>query len=473
MNKIVEFYFKLIKIIGYILPVLLGLLLAYNHIPGLKKKVQIAAVDKMGEIGMKRIASNPDAKGSVAAEFINIPIEAREIADGVWQATGVGNAHVITTTGKDVLFDTGLSTQVPKQMTALKAAIPDLDISHIIVSHSHADHQGGVKFWGEDDTEIIAHAEFSEEQRYLTELQDYFWGRNKTLFPFMPDEPPAIGLIAYGGIVPTATVANGVPLIFSQGGVDFEVHALPGAEGADNIVLWLPQKKILFSGDFFGPLYPQFPNIFTMRGEKVRKPAEYISSLEKIIELDPDMIVPSHKNPITDKAVIRSGLIKMRDATRYVHDKTIEGMNAGKTVEQLMTEIQLPADLALTQEHGKVSWAVKSIWEYYATWFHFDKTTELYAVPQSAVYADIVAAGGELKLTEKAQGYVDNAEPVKALHLIDIILGNEPNNAPALTVRKMALEQLLEQAKVTTNNSYEIYWLNYRLRDAQSKLDAQ
>ena len=95
MSKITDFYFKLIKLFGYALPVLLILFLAYNHIPGLKKKVQIAAVDKIGDVGMKRIASNPDAKGTVAAEFINIPIEAREISEGIWQATGVGNAHLI------------------------------------------------------------------------------------------------------------------------------------------------------------------------------------------------------------------------------------------------------------------------------------------------------------------------------------------------------------------------------------------
>ena len=148
-------------------------------------------------------------------------------------------------------------------------------------------------------------------------------------------------------------------------------------------------------------------------------------------------------------------------------------MNSGKTVEQLMGEIQLPPEIAITEEHGKVSWAVKSIWEYYATWFHFDKTTELYDVPISAVYQDIVQAGGELRLLERAQTYVNSNEPLKALQLIDIVLGAEPNNAPALTVRKMALEQLLTEAKATTNNSYEIYWLNYRIRDAQSKLDAQ
>lgn len=472
MSKLTDFYFKLIKLIGYVLPVLLVLLLAYNHIPGLKKKVQIAAVDKMGDVGMKRIASNPDAKGSVAAEFINTPIEAREISGGIWQATGVGNAHVITTSGKDVMFDTGLATQVPKQMDALNEAVSDLELSHIIVSHSHADHSGGTKFWQEEGMEIVAHAEFAEEQRYLKELEPYFWHRNRTLFPFMPEEPPTIGLIATGGVVPTKRVYNGQPYKFSQGGVDFEIHALPGAEGADNIVLWLPQKKILFAGDFFGPLFPQFPNVFTMRGEKIRKPVEYINSLETIIALGPDMIVPSHKAPITDKAVIQSGLVKMRDATKYVHDKTVEGMNAGKTVEQLMREVQLPAELSLTEEHGKVSWAVKSIWEYYATWFHFDKTTELYDVPQSETYADIVTWMGD-EIPYLVDKYVKANEPEKALHFAEIILHEQPNNERTLILKKQALQQLLERAKSTTNNSYEVYWLNYRLRDAQSKLDAQ
>ena len=465
---------RFIKYLGiFVLALIIGVALLFKFSPSFKKSAEIKALDKIGDIATQRISSDPDAKGSVAAEFITIPIQAREISSGIWQATGVANAHLITTDEADVLFDTGLATQVPKQMRALRDAVPDLNVSRIIVSHSHADHQGGVKFWKEDDTQIITHVEFEEEQRYLDELQDYFWGRNRTLFPFMPETPPRLGLIAYGGVIPTLTVRNGEPYKFTQGGVEFEVFALPGAEGSDNIVLWLPQKKILFSGDFFGPLFPQFPNIFTMRGEKIRKPVEYINSLDVIIGLEPDMIVPSHKDPIRDKALIRSGLVKMRDATRYVHDATIDGMNAGKTVETLMREINLPEDLALTQQHGKVSWAVKSIWEYYATWFHFDKTTELYGVPQESIYGDIVALAGADSLTEKAQDYLAQDKPLKALHLIDMVLGAQDNNKAALTARKAALENLLALAQAGAQNSYEIYWLTYRLRDTQTALDAQ
>lgn len=462
---------KVIKwVLGLLLFAVIGTVLTFTFSKDARKAAQIKAVDKMGDVAVKRMSSNPNVKGSVAAEFINIPIKAREIAPGVFQATGVGNAHVITTSGKDVLFDTGLPTQAPKQIKALGEAIPDLDLSHIVVSHSHADHAGGVKFWQDDETEIVAHAEFTEEQRYLTELQDYFWHRNRTLFPFMPETPPRIGLIAYGGVEPSVKVPNGQPYVFFQGGRNFEIHALPGAEGADNIVLWLPGEKILFSGDFFGPLFPQFPNVFTMRGEKIRKPIEYINSLNTLIELSPDMIVPSHKDPITDKAIITEGLVKMRDATKYVHDAVIAGMNAGKTVEQLMAEITLPPELALTQEHGRVSWAVKSIWEYYATWFHFDDTTELYHVPEKTVYADITELAGVEALTAKAKSYAENGDPLKALHLTKVVLETKPNDQVTLNVKKTALTQLLSEAKSGTKNSYEIYWLNYRIRDVNARL---
>lgn len=455
---------KIIAIIALLFAgILIGGGLVFGGSESARKKVSIAAVDKMHDVAVRRMQGN-EGGGDVAAEFINIPIGAREIAPGIIQATGVGNATLITTDGKDVLFDTGLATQVPKQMKALRAAVPDLQLSHIVLSHSHADHMGGAKFWHEDGVKIVAHSEYEEEQRYLTELQDYFWGRNRTLFPFMPEKPPAIGLIAYGGVVPDVKVPNGRPLKFTQGGRRFELHALPGAEGADNLLLWLPGEKILLSGDFFGPIFPQFPNIFTMRGEKIRKPIEYVRSLDQIIAMRPKIIVPSHKNPISDQALIDDGLMAMRDAVQYVHDATVKGMNDGKTVYQLMNEIRLPAHLQLSQVHGKVSWAVKSIWEYYATWFHFDRTAELYGTPPDATFADIAALAGPDKLAEQAAQYLSEGFPVKALQILEIALaGGE--HAQASFVKKSALEELLARAKTGHKNSYEVYWLQTQLRN--------
>lgn len=436
-----------------------------------QRDLERRALEVAGDVATSALAADSAGDGDThSRDFIRIPVEVRELADGVLQARGVGNTQLITTSEGHVVFDTGLALQSAKQRRLLLEAAPDAPVTHIIVSHSHADHAGGVKIWQEPGIEIVAHHEFAEEQRYLEELQDYFWHRNRTLFPFMPESPPRRGPIAYGGIVPTITVDQPHVLRFEQGGRVFEVLPTPGAEGADNLTLWLPEQKIFFSGDFFGPNFPQFPNVFTMRGEKVRKPVEYIRSLEQVIALVPEMIVPSHQDPIVGQERIRESLVRMRDAVRYVHDATVAGMNAGKSVHQLMEEIQLPPELELTQIHGRVSWAVKSIWEYYATWFHFDSTTELYALPRAALFPEIAELAGVDRLTERAEAHIAAGRNVEAVHLLEIATTAEPLNRRAQQAHKKALGNLRERARATFNNTYEIDWLAYRMRLADEAL---
>jgi len=398
-----------------------------------------------------------------ANQLHNVPISVEKINDFIFQARGIGNTHVITTSEGHVLYDTGISIQAANQLKALREVLPAGDITHIIASHSHADHIGGIKFWKQDDTEIIAHVDFAEEQRYLTELEDYFWNRNRLLFPFMPEEPQKEGMFAYGGIEPTITVADWEVYRFEQGGVEFEVYGTPGAEGADNAVLWLPQEKILFSGDTFGPLFPQFPNIFTMRGEKVRKPIEYIKSLDLMIALQPEIIVPSHFSPVVGVENTVGGMVRMRDAVQYVHDAVVAGMNEGKTMYQLMDEVRLPPELELTQGHGKVSWAVKSIWEYYATWFHFESTTELYHVPSREVYADVAELAGADALVARAVEYRNSGQCLRSLHLLEMAMAQQPDNIGARSEETACLEVLLEEARVL-NNSYEVMWLEAAIK---------
>ena len=443
-----------VALVGVILVVAVGMWLVFGD-GSVRKTAELKTVEVIGNIAMRTI---PD---DVAGGFHKIPIERRELAPGIYQATGVSNAHRIVTDAGDVLFDTGLALQVPQQMELLQE-VSDRPLTHIIVSHSHADHMGGVKFWREDDTEIIAHEEYEEEQRYLKELEPYLHHRNRILFPWMPESPPEIGLIAYGGVDPTITVGYD-DYVFEQGGVRFEVMHTPGAEGADNLSLWLPEQKILFSGDTLGPLFPQFPNVFTMRGEKVRKPIEYIETLNRFIGLDIEMLVPGHHSPVTGKENIRAALTKIRDATRYVHDETVKGMNEGKTVYELMEEIRLPLELELTQEHGKVSWAVRSIWEYYATWFHFDSITELYPVPAREMYPDLAELAGVDAIVTKAREHSEAGRPVEALHLLEVALSGQPGNREALGLRRSTLEGMLQAAIDGDGNNYEKDYLRQQI----------
>jgi alkyl sulfatase BDS1-like metallo-beta-lactamase superfamily hydrolase len=443
---------------------------------GLKKEAELRTMEVIGDAAARRLAqsgSQGEATHGSAVDLIQRPIEVRKVTDNVHYATGVGNTIMVTTSEGNVLLDTGLVLQSAKQLRALKEQVSDAPVRYIVLSHSHADHIGGTRFWAEDSTEIIAHRTFEEEQRYLSELEAYQYGRNRTLFPWMPawEDRPDIEMMRYGGIEPTITVDDWEVFSFTLGGTEFQVLGTPGAEGADNIVLWLPRQKILITGDFFGPQFPQFPNIFTMRGEKIRKPIEYIASLNMLIDLEPEIVIPSHLNPTVGAAEIRAGMERMRDAVQYVHDETVAGMNAGKSVYELMQKIELPPHLDLVQNHGKVDWAVKSIWEYYMGWFHFDSTTELYPVPARDVYADLAEIAGNEGLVSLARSYLDRGEPVKTLHVVEVALSGEPGNREALLLREQALTVLLERAESGLQNDYEMYWLKARLTDTLEQLE--
>jgi alkyl sulfatase BDS1-like metallo-beta-lactamase superfamily hydrolase len=146
-------------------------------------------------------------------------------------------------------------------------------------------------------------------------------------------------------------------------------------------------------------------------------------------------------------------------------------MNAGKTLYQLMKDIQLPPELDLTQEHGKVSWAVKSIWEYYMGWFHFESTTELYAVPARDVYAEVAAMAGPEALLTAAQNHFQQGEPEKALHLLEMVLAGDPGNRSALQTRLSILEFMLERAVGEDGgNNYEKDYLRSRINVTQQAL---
>jgi len=453
------------RIAGRILPWALG---------GIALIVGVTALILATSDGARKAATAQvvDRMADAAEGFMTqaTPVDAHALAPNIYQARGVANTHLIDTGDSVVIFDTGLAIQATRQKRALEELVGRKPVSHVILSHSHQDHVGGTQFWAEPETTIIAHREFSEEQRYLKALEPYFHDRNRRLFPWIPEDPIVRGPLSFGHVVPTETIRNGMPHRFTQGGFRFEVLPTPGAEGLDNLSLWLPDQRILFVGDTLGPIFPQFPNIFTMRGEKMRKPMEYIESLDQLIALDAELLVPGHLAPTRGAREIREGLTRIRDAVQYVHDETVKGMNAGKTVWELMEEIQLPSELALSQVHGRVSWGVRSIWEYYATWFHYDSTTELYPVPVREVYADLAGLAGVQALADRGRLALERGELVKALHFCEIALAAEPQAREALEVQRDALKRLLERAQAGFETTYEIVWLTSEIEMTESAL---
>ena len=409
-----------------------------------------------------------------AADLINYGADldaAVEIAPNVYQARGTGNTQMVTTPEGNVIIDTGTSRHAERHRELL-SAVSDGPIRYVVVSHAHNDHAGGVPVWTDAGTQVVAHARFPEAQRYLNDLMPYQTNRNLVLF--FGQRPVPQGSVAERAAQAQTRVEPDVLVNdlfeFELGGTRFEVIATPGAEGDDAVSVWLPESRILFTGDTLGPIFPMWPNLYTLRGEKMRFAAEYIQTLDRLIALEPEILVPSHFEPIEGAAEVRAGLQRIRDAVAYVHDAVVDGMNSGRTVHELMRDIQLPANLQLTEAHGKVSWVVRSIWEGYAGWFYLDSTTELYPLPVSDMYSELAElSGGPDVLARRAAEHVQAGRPVEALHLVDVALAADAEHRASLEARLAALELLLESAAGV--NFYEVRWLTHRIALTRQQLE--
>ena len=468
----------MVNVLKWLGVLLLGIVLGYAlRDTGLSRVIDERRAEAVGTLASSYIASQTElddrAQVKTVAGLQHIEVEVDQPAPDVFRASGVGNTFLIRTDDGLVLFDTGLATQAAKHKRLLQDAVPG-EVTHIVLSHSHADHIGGTKFWLAEfpDAQVVTHAKFLEGQRYLKDLERHFWSRNRLLYTFMPEEPPEGGMNAYGGITPDIEVAEGEVLTFTLGGVRFEAIAAAGAEGDDNLVLWLPERRLLFSGDFFGPLFPMVPNLFTLRGEKFRDPLAYVHSLDRLIALEPEMVLPGHFDPISGAERVLQDMQRMRDATQFIHDQTVAGMNRGDSLWQLMRDVQLPPELALSQGHGKVSWNVRSIWEHYSTWFHFESTTELYPVQIRELYPDLAAlAGGPEPLAAKARQSLQTGELEAALHWVELGLASQPDHPELLQARLDALKQLLDRAYQQGSNYSETGWLKSRIDATEAALD--
>jgi alkyl sulfatase BDS1-like metallo-beta-lactamase superfamily hydrolase len=391
----------------------------------------------------------------------DVQTEATNLGHGIYQINDISNAYLITTKDGDVMVNTGFMDNVERNMTLL-APVRTAPLRRIILTQSHADHFGGVHEMRDATTQVIGGHGFNQAWADMKRLQPFFGPRSKKLWG---------STLKRGGTPKPAPdiapdlIVEGIHR-FEQGERRFELIHAPEGETVDNLIVWLPQDKIAFTGNLVGPVWLSMPFLCTIRGDKPRAVWNYLASLEKLRALGAEMIITGHGAPITGADRIKGDIDKMHGAVCWVRDYTIDGMNAGKTVHALMRDVQLPDHLTIGEFHGKVSWAVRTIWDEYAGWFHYeDGTTALYGIPRSAVHDDIAELAGVDALVKRAAEHVGAKRTLEAIHLLDIALGAQPDHKSGRAVKKAALEALLKASG--GSNLSETMWLKSELADLE------
>lgn len=391
--------------------------------------------------------------------------DAERITDSIFMVKDISNAYLVTTTDGDVLVNTGFIGNDARNRD-LFAPHRTGALRRIVLTQAHADHFGALPGQVEAGTQVIAGKGFGETDAYFDDLKAFLARRSGKLWASMTrrDGPPPVP----PKVVPDVEVAD--RLTFEQGGKRFEVIKVPGGETLCSVVVWLPDEKTVFTGNLFGPVWRSMPNLTTTRGDKPRLVGPYLRSVEIVRDLGAELVVTGHGDPIRGADRIRADLQTMHDAVSWIERETVAGMNAGKTVYELMQSIRLPADLAIGEFHGQTKWTVRAVWEENGNWFKYeDGTTALFGSPRSEVDADLVAlAGGAARLASVGRAKVDAGLPLPAIHLAEIALHAEPDCAEALKVKRDACQALLAGGGGV--NLSETMWLRAEIAEAEKQL---
>ncbi|MFT6006437.1 MAG: alkyl sulfatase BDS1-like metallo-beta-lactamase superfamily hydrolase, partial [Pseudoalteromonas tetraodonis] len=379
--------------------------------------------------------------------------EATKIAEDIYYATGFGNTFLVVTDEGNVVIDSSLARNAPKHKELLDQVDPR-EPEYIIITHAHGDHIGGVPFWKGEKTKVVMQEETIEFLHYQERLKGFFTRRNAAQFGFELAAFDQTVTVAgnYDADIPVDITFN-QSHSFKLGDLSFEVLATP-SETHDALSIWIPERKAVFVGDLF---YRAFPNIYTLRGTKPRWALDYVNSLDKVLALNPEILIPSHGEPIYGAADIQTALTQYRDAILYVHDAVVQGMNAGKSVDALVAEISLPKELQIPEVYGRVDWSVRGIYLGYAGWFDGNPSNMLGVDALDSTSELIALAGGADRVAAKAESLYQEGKFNQALSLADIVLTNQPENKVAHSIKVKIFKTELENA-INFNSAG---WLKY------------
>ena len=241
-----------------------------------------------------------------------------------------------------------------------------------------------------------------------------------------------------------------------------QILHIPG-ETNDQIGVWLKKHKILLCAD---DVYKAFPNLYAIRGTTNRDLMQWVNSLDIIINLQPEILVPSHTRPIIGKQEILEVLVKYRDAIQYIHDQTIRLSNAGLTPNEIARRISLPENFVkhpyLQEYYGTTAWSSKSAFHAYLGWFSGD-AVDLSPLTKQEKSDRMVNLVGVDKLLDAAREALEEKDFQWALELSDLVLVKDKASTKAKNIKIEALTALGSQQ---ISNNGRNYYLTAALEEA-------
>ena len=218
------------------------------------------------------------------------------------------NIYLLKGDDGHLLIDTGWNDEAAFQALSNQLAEIGVDfkkISQIIATHVHFDHYGlAGKLKKLSQAKIALHAEdknlltprYMNQEEFRHQAEQWFYINGIPADELPKFQMPFAGMRREGSAtLPDITLHDGETI--SAGTFNLQVVWTPG-HSPGHVCLYEPARKILFSGDHILPVIT--PNVSLQPQSGLNPLADFLKSLNKVKQLDVNLVLPAHEHQFTD-----------------------------------------------------------------------------------------------------------------------------------------------------------------------------
>ncbi len=350
--------------------------------------------------------------------------EGEEISDGVFFVSAFANLTAVRTGEGLVLVDTG-SFFTRARTHELVRGFDAGPLHTAVYTHGHFDHAFGLAPFldeaqsaGQPRPTIVGHERVADRfDRYRT-THGYNACINRRQFGVPVELPSDFDY-------PDQSYRERLRL--EVGGDVFELeHAL--GETDDHTWIFDPRRRVLYTGDQFIWVAPNAGN-----PQKVQRyPLEWAASLRAMVSRDAEILVPGHGFPIFGRERVRQAHEETAAWLEAQVMGTLERMNAGQPLDEILHEVRPPAELAdrpyLQAVYDAPEYVVRNVWRLYGGWY--DGTpSHLEPASMRDLGSEVAGlAGGATALAARAVEHAREGRWRVAGHLADWALAAAPDH---------------------------------------------
>ena len=243
------------------------------------------------------------------AKDATVPLRATQVGAHSWYVLGqsgaasranqgfMSNAGFVVTTDGVIVFDSLGTPALASKLIAEIRKVTQQPIRRVIVSHWHADHYYGLQAFKKLGAEIWAH-EAAKVVLGSDAAADRLAQRRDILGPWIDAGFKAV----------PADVWLAGDTDFQLGGLTFRLRHVGPAHAPDDVVMFVEEDRVLFSGDVV------FKGRVPFVGEADSK--AWLAALDRMLAFDPRVMVPGHgaasRTPRADLALTHDYLTDLR-----------------------------------------------------------------------------------------------------------------------------------------------------------------